>query len=159
MCKEPNNVPVGVTSNTQQVVEQPQNEENQALKEYYLRLLRLMYPTMPTDKPDNTNLVILRKRTARLVEMLTLFDRSWTETMPVIQKACLLYMTTENIPKKERERIVDAWGDWTTFLFEISRYRGLLAQFRQYHHRQMQDFEKLLNRGGILPSSEIQHVN
>ena len=118
--------------------------ENQTLREHYLQLLRQMCPTMSEDKPDNTKLVILQKRTSRLIKMLTLFDRSCTDEIPVIQKAVLQYLTTEGIPKKERQQIIESWGNWTTFLFEISCYRGLLTQFLQYHHRQLHDLEHLL---------------
>lgn len=120
--------------------------ENQTLREHYLQQLRLMCPTMPEDKPDNTKLVILQKRTSRLIEMLTLFDGSCTDEIPVIQKAILQHIATAGIPKKERQQIIESWGNWTTFLFEISRYRGLLTQFLQYHHRQLHDLEHLLGR-------------
>lgn len=120
------------------------NMENKPLKEHYLQLLPLMCPTLPEDKPDNTKLVILQKRTSRLVEMLSLFDRSYTDEIPFLQKAILQYIATEGVPKKERQQIIESWGNWTAFLFEISRYRGLLSQFLQYHHRQLHDLEHLL---------------
>ncbi len=47
--------------------------------------------------------------------MLTVFDRSWANEISVIQKAVLQYLATEGISKKERLRIVEVWGDWTTF--------------------------------------------
>lgn len=118
--------------------------ENQLSKEHYLHILRLMCPTMSEDKPDNTKLVILQKRTSRLIKMLTLFDRSCTDEIPVLQKAVLEYIATEGIPKKERQQIIESWGNWTSFLFEIPCYRGLLTQFLQYHHRQLHDLDHLL---------------
>lgn len=77
--------------------------------------------------------------------MLTLFEHSWTEEMPVMQKACLSYLTMENIPRKERQELIDAWADWTDFQFKLARYRGLLTQFLQYHHRVRQELESLQN--------------
>ena len=145
MNQEQNNVPVVVTSDNQQVVGQPLPYENQEVREYYLRQLRLMCPTIATDISDNAQLAILKKRTGRLVEMLTLFEHSWTEEMPVMQKACLSYLTMENIPRKERQELIDAWADWTDFQFKLARYRGLLTQFLQYHHRVRQELESLQN--------------
>lgn len=120
--------------------------ENQTLKEHYLQSLRLMCPTMPEDKLDNTKLAILRRRTSRLIGMLSLFDHSYTDEIPVLQKAILQYIATEGVPKKERQQIIESWGNWTAFLLEISRYRGLLSQFIQYHHHQLDDLEHLLGR-------------
>lgn len=144
MNQDQNNVPIADSLNNQQVAEQPLRDGNQEIREYYLRQLRLMCPTIITDKSDKARLTILKQRTARLVEMLTLFEHSKAEEIPVIQKAILQHIATEGIPKKERQQIIESWGNWTTFLFEISRYRGLLTQFLQYHHRQLHDLEHLL---------------
>lgn len=133
--------------------------EKETLKEHYLQLLRLMCPTMSEDKPDNAKLVILQKRTSRLIEMLTLFEHSWTEETPVIQKAVLQYLATEGTPKKERQRIIDAWAGWSDFQFKLARYRGLLSQFLQYHHRIGQELENLHYSNNAEESPESQETN
>lgn len=118
--------------------------ENQTLRDHYLQSLRLMCPTISEDKPDNIKLVIFQKRISRLIKMLSLFDRSYIDEIPVIQKAVLQYIAIEGVPQKERQQIIESWGNWAAFLFEISCYRGLLTQFLQYHHRQLHDLEHLL---------------
>ena len=133
--------------------------ENETLREYYLHQLRQMCPTMSTDKSDNARLAILKQRTARLVEMLTLFEHSWTKEVPVIQKAVLQYLATESTPKKERQRIIDAWAGWSDFQFKLARYRGLLTQFLQYHHRIEQELENLHNSDNVEESPESQESN
>lgn len=133
--------------------------ENETLKEYYLRQLRQMCPTMDADKSDNTRLAILKQRTARLVEMLTLFEHSWTEEVPALQKACLSYLATEGIPRKERQQIIDAWSGWSDFQFKLTRYRGLLTQFLQYHHRIGHELESLLSPADAGTSPESQETN
>lgn len=133
--------------------------ENETLKEYYLRQLRQMCPTMDADKSDNTRLAILKQRTARIVEMLTLFEHSWTEEVPVLQKACLSYLATEGIPRKERQQIIDAWAGWSDFQFRLARYRGLLTQFLQYHHRIGHELESLLSPADAETSPESQETN
>lgn len=132
--------------------------ENQDLREYYLRQLRLMCPTMSTDKSDNARLAILKQRTERLVEMLTLFEHSWTEEIPALQKACMTYLATEILPRKERQRVIDAWSEWSDFQFQLARYRGLLTQFLQYHHRIGNELESLLSQADAGASSETQET-
>lgn len=156
MKQEQNNEPVIVTSDNQQTAEQPLCDENQEVREYYLRQLRLMCPTMAADKPDNARLAILKHRTARLVEMLTLFEHSWTEEMPVIQKACLSYLATEGVPRKERQQLIDAWTGWSDFQFKLAHYRGLLTQFLQYHHRTGRELESLQKPDNAETSPETQ---
>ena len=145
MSQEKNNVSVNAVTDKQQTAEQPLCDENQKLREYYLRHLHLMCPTIPTDIPDNARLSIIKQRTARIVEMLTLFEHPWAEEIPVLQKACLSYLSTEIIPRKERQRIIDAWAEWSDFQFRLARYRGLLSQFLQYHHRIGHELESLLS--------------
>lgn len=110
------------------------------------------------DKSDDARLTILKQRTTRLIEMLTLFEHSWTEEMPVLQKACLSYLATESIPRKERKQIIDAWAGWSDFHFKLARYRGLLSQFLQYHHRIGEELESLHNSGNAEASPEIQEI-
>lgn len=157
MNQEQNNVPVSDVLNNPQVTDQSQNEENQALREYYLHQIRLMCPTMK-DKSDDARLTVLKQRTTRLIEMLTLFEHSWTEEMPVLQKACLSYLATEGISRKERKQIIDAWAGWSDFHFKLARYRGLLSQFLQYHHRIGEELDSLYNSGNGDVSPEIQEI-
>ena len=133
--------------------------ENQELKAYYLHQLRLMCPTMIMDKSDSARLAILKQRIDRLVEMLTLFEHSWTEEVPVLQKACLSYLATEGVSKKERQRIIDAWSGWSDFQFKLARYRGLLTQFLQYHHRIGQELKSLHDSDNAEVSPELQETN
>lgn len=133
--------------------------ENQILREHYLLLLRQMCPTMSEDKSDKARLAILKQRTGRLVEMLTLFEHSWTEEVPVLQKACLTYLATESIPRKERQQIIEAWAGWSDFQFKLARYRGLLTQFLQYHHRIGHELENLLNSVDTEISLESEEIN
>lgn len=130
--------------------------ENETLKAYYLHQLHLMCPTMPTDLSDYIRLAALKKRTDRLVEMLTLFEHSWTEEVPVLQKACLSYLATEGVSKKERQRIINAWAGWSDFQFKLARYRGLLTQFLQYHHRIGHELDSLHNPDNAKESPESQ---
>lgn len=135
MKEELNNASVDATSNNQQAVEQPLRVENHKIREYYLHQLRQMCPTMSEDKTDKMRLIILKQRTAQLIEMLTLFEHSWAEEVPVLQKACLSYLATEGVSRKERQQIVEVWTSWLDFLFRLAHHRGLLTQFLQYQHR------------------------
>lgn len=119
--------------------------ENETLREHYLLLVRQMCPTMSEDKTDYKKLVTLQKRTLRLIEMLTLFERSWTEEIPVIQKAILQYLAIEGTPKKERQQVIDAWTGWSEFQFKLTPHHELLTQFLQYQHHIRQNLESLLS--------------
>lgn len=158
MNPEQNNVSVNAVTDNQQTAGQSLRDENQELREYYLRQLRLMCPTMSTDKSDNSRLLILKQRTGRLIEMLTLFEHSWTEEVPVLQKACLSYLTVDTVPRKERQQVIEAWAGWSDFQFRLARYRGLLAQFLQYHHRIGQELQSLLNPADAGTSPEPQQT-
>lgn len=171
MCKEQNNVPVGYTSNNQQVVdqslvevcqqtvEQPQNEKNQTLRKHYLLLVRQMCPNISVDKTDDKKLVVLQKRALRLIEMLTLFGHSWSEEMPILQKACLSYLATETLSRKERQQIIDAWGDWVDFQFKLTPHRELIEQSLRYYHSIVQDIESLQNPETLEVLPELQETS
>lgn len=134
-------------------------EEKQKLMEYYSKQLEMMYPIASPGMTDKAGLVTLQKRNTRLIEMLTLFDRSWADEISVIQKAVLQYLATEGISKKERLRIVEVWGDWTTFLLDNSRFRVLLGRFLQYHQRQACELNELLKTENMALNVDGQSIN
>lgn len=146
MNKEQNNVAFNGELNNQQVVNQHQNEGSEKQKQYYLEQGRLLCPTISPDSSETLRLWALLRKTKRIINMLTYFDRSWEDGMPEIQKACLTFLTTDNIPKKERLQTIEKWGNWTEFLVGASRYRGFVTQILQYYHRQLHDLEQLLGR-------------
>lgn len=159
MNQEQNNIFVDATLENQQATRQSLHNENQELKAYYLHQLQLMFPTMVMDKSDSARLTILKQRIDRLVEMLALFEHSWTEEVPVLQKACLSYLATEIISRKERQQVIDAWSSWSNFQFKFARYRGLLTRFLQYHHRIVQELESLHYTGNAKEAPESQELN
>ena len=134
-------------------------EEKQKLMEYYSKQLEMMYPIASPGMTDKAGLVTLQKRNTRLIEMLTLFDRSWADEISVIQKAVLQYLATEGISKKERLRIVEVWGDWTTFLLDYSRFRVLRGRFLQYHQRQACELNELLKTENMALNVDGQSIN
>lgn len=91
--------------------------------------------------------------------MLTLFEHPWTEEIPVLQRACLSYLATDTVPRKERQRLIDAWAGWSDFQYQLARYRGLLTQFLQYHHRIGHELESLLSPADTEISPESQETN
>ena len=159
MSQEQNNISVDAALNNQQIVEQPKNEENQTLREHYLQLVRQMCPNMSEDKTDDKKLLALQNRSLRLIEMLNLFGHSWAEETPILQKACLSYLATESLSRKERQRIIDAWTGWSDFQFRLARYRGLLSQFLQYHHRIGHELESLLSQADAETAPESPETN
>ena len=146
MNQEQNNVPVVDASSNQLVVEQSQNEVSEKQKQYYLEQVRLLCPTVSPDSSETLRLWTLLRKTKRIINMLTYFDRSWEDGMPEIQKACLTFLITDNIPKKERQQTIEKWGNWTEFLVGASRYRSFVTQMLQYYHRQLHDLERLVGR-------------
>lgn len=134
MNPEQNNVCVDAVTDSQPTAEQPQNEKNQTLRKHYLLLVRQMCPNMSADKTDDKKLVALQNRALRMIEMLTLFERSWREEMPILQKACLSYLGTENLSRKERQQVIDAWGDWVDFQFKLTPHHELIEQSLRYYH-------------------------
>lgn len=150
MDENVNHVSVTNFEEAGQVEGQLSMEERQKLAEHYSRQLEMMYPIAAPGMADEAGLVFLQKKTTHLIEMLNLFNRSWANEITVIQKAVLQYLATEGISKKERQRIIDVWGDWSTFLIDISRYRGLLTHHLQYYQRQVSNLDKLLKQDNSL---------
>lgn len=146
MNPEQNNISIDVTLNSKQAAEQPLNEVSEKQKQYYLEQVRLLCPTVSAESSETLRLWALLRKTKRIINMLTYFDRAWEDGMPEIQKACLTFLITDNIPKKERLKAVEKWGNWTEFLVGASRYRGFITQILQYYHRQLHDLERLVGR-------------
>lgn len=65
--------------------------------------------------------------------------------MPILQKACLSYLGTENLSRKERQQVIDAWGDWVDFQFKLTPHHELIEQSLRYYHSIVQDIESLQN--------------
>jgi len=134
-------------------------EEKQKLMEYYSKQLEMMYPIASAGMTDKAGLVTLQRRNTSLIEMLTVFDRSWANEITVVQKAVLQYLATEGISKKERLRIIEVWGDWTTFVLDNSRFRVLLGRFLQYHQRQACELNELLKAENMSLNVDRQSIN
>ena len=156
MNTEQPHVAIDATFSNHQAAEQPLQGENQEIKEYYLRLIRQMCPRLNPDKTDCESLYTLNTHTQHIIEMLTLFEHSWAEEMLILQKAILTYVALDNIPRKERQRVIDAWTEWSDYQFQHARYRGLLADFIQYHHHIGQEVNSLLHPADDVSDSEIK---
>lgn len=159
MNTEQTNVAIDATVSNQQVAEQPLQDEKQESRKYYLRLIRQMCPRIKPEKSDSACLYTLKKHTEQLIEMLTLFEHSWTEEMPALQKAFLAYINMENIPRKDRKRVIEVWTAWTDYQFQLLRYRGQLSDFIQYHHSIEEELNGLLYHTNAAPSTESQENN
>ena len=158
MNQEQTDVSVNVVTDNQPTAGQRLCNETEEVRKYYLRQSHLMYPAMSTDKSDEARLIILKRQAARLVEMLTLFERPWTEEMPVLQKACLSYLATESLSRKERHQVAEAWAAWSDFQFRLIRYRDLLSRFLQYNRRIFQELERLVPPADAGASPEQQET-
>lgn len=158
MNQEQNNVSLDTTTNKQETAGHPLCDETEEVRKYYLRQSRLMYLNMSKDKSDNARLIALKKRTALLTDMLTLFDRSWAEEISLIQKVCLSHLSTGILPRKERAKVIDALNGWSDLLFRLARHRELLLQFLQYHHRMGQELGSLLTPVDTETSPELQET-
>ena len=84
-----------------QVANQLSIEEKQKLMEYYSKQLEMIYPIASPGMTNRAGLVTLQRRNTSLIEMLTLFNRSWANEITVVQKAVLQYLATEGISKKD----------------------------------------------------------
>ena len=130
-------------------------EEKQKLMEYYSKQLEMMYPIASAGMTDKAGLVTLQRRNTSLIEMLTVFDRSWANEITVVLQS----LATEGISKKERLRIIEVWGDWTTFVLDNSRFRVLLGRFLQYHQRQACELNELLKAENMSLNVDRQSIN
>lgn len=146
MNQESNPVSVDAVTDNRQTAEQTLCDENQELRNYYLRQVRQLWPGQVKGKSDKVRLAALEDRITELSQMLTGFTRSWAEEIPVLQKACFSYLATEGLPRKERQQVIEAWSNWSDFLFRLANYRGLLLWYIQYHHSIKQELRHLLNR-------------
>lgn len=145
--------------NGQQTTEQTPCNETSEIRKHYLHHHLLLNPHVPSKLSDNAWLIGLKRRTARFTELLALLERSWVEDVPVLQKACFSYLTEDYVPRKERQRIAEAWANWSDFQFTLNRYRGLASLFLKYHQRMLQEIETLLPSATDESSSELQTTN
>lgn len=145
MNQQENTVSVNDTLNALQVTEQPQCKEKNEVRKYYLHHQLLFNPDATPELSDDAWLISFKRRTERFAEMLEFLERSWAEDIPALQKACFSYLTGDNIPRKERQQVIEAWTSWSDFQFTLNRYRGLASFFLKYYRRMLQETESLLN--------------
>lgn len=108
---------------------------------------------------DDAWLINFKRRAERFAEMLKFLERSWAEDIPALQKACFSYLTGDNIPRKERQQVIEAWTNWSDFQFTLNRYQGLASFFLKYYRRMLQETESLLNAASPEVSPESQNTN
>lgn len=159
MNQQENTVSVNNTLNAPQVTEQAQSNEKNEVRKHYLHHQLLFNPDATPELSDDAWLFNFKRRAERFAEMLAFLERSWTEDIPVLQKACFSYLAEDNIPRKERLRILEAWGSWSDFQFELNRYRGLAAFFLKYHQRMLREIASLLPPSPSEGSAESQTTN
>lgn len=130
--------------------------ENAEVRNHYFHQHSLMNPDTGAVVSDDAWLFSLKRRTMRFVEMLSLLEHSSVEEIPLLQKACFSYFLEDTVPRKERQRIIEAWSGWTDFLFSLNRYRDLASLFLRYHQHVLQEIESLLppSAAEVLPSSQ-----
>lgn len=105
----PNENTKPIVSTGQQTAEQTLCNETSEVRKHYFHHHLLLNPDVPTELSDNAWLLSLKRRTVRFVEMLSLLEHSSVEEIPLLQKACFSYLTEDNIPRKERQQIIEAW--------------------------------------------------
>ena len=155
MNQQENTVSVNDTSNAPQVTEQTQSKEKNEVRKHYLHHQLLFNPDATPELSDDAWLINFKRRAERFAEMLEFLERSWAEDIPALQKACFSYLTGDNIPRKERQQVIEAWTSWSDFLFALNRYRTLASVFLKYHQRMIEEIESLLTPA----TPELQATN
>lgn len=150
MCEQQNHVPVGVTSNTKQAVEEPLYEEKQSLKQYYLEQVGLLCPALPRDIPEKTRLWALLRKTRRIVALLAFFDRPWVSGSGDIQKACAHYLVHASLTKAQRDAFIQAQGEMACTVCHLAACSDFIAQMQRYFRCQEQELRQLLDSQGGL---------
>ena len=159
MNQPENTVSINDTLNALQVTEQSPCKAKTEVRKYYLHHQLLFNPDATPELSDDAWLISFRRRTERFAEMLAFLERSWAEDIPALQKACFSYLTGDNIPRKERQQVIEAWTSWSDFQFTLNRYRGLASFFLKYYRRMLQETESLLNAASPEVSPESQSTN
>lgn len=159
MNPQENTVSVNDTLNSPQATEQMLCNETSEVRKHYLHHHLLLNPHATPELSDDAWLINFKRRTERFAEMLEFLERSWAEDIPALQKACFSYLTEDNIPRKERQQIIEAWTSWSDFQFTLNRYRGLASCFLKYYRRMLQETESLLNAALPEVSPKSQTTN
>lgn len=118
-------------------------EENQILMEYYIKIFQHLNPHVPADYTQEKYLKLIRKQTKRTIDMFKLFDRPLFTELAAIQKACMHYMIADEIPRQERQEILNAWTAWFNVISTLSRRKNFVTQTLQCANRQLNDINKL----------------
>ncbi len=158
MNQQENTIPVSLNE-PQTTAGQSLYTEPAEVRKHYFHQHLLMNPDTVIDLSNNAGLLSLKRRTVRFVEMLALLEHSCVEEIPVLQKACFSYLIEDTVPRKERQRIIEAWTSWSDFLFALNRYRSLASVFLKYHQRMIEEIESLLTPVASEASSELQATN
>lgn len=145
-----------VVLNGQQETPHPSVGEQSEARNHYFHQHVLMNQDANAVPSEDAWLRALKRRTVRFVEMLALMEHSCVEEIPVLQKACFSYLIEDAVPRKERQRIIEAWTSWSDLLFALNRYRALASVFLKYHQHALQEIESLLAPEA---SPELQDTN
>ena len=148
-----------VIFNGQQETPHPSVGEQVEARNHYFHQHVLMNQDANAVPSDDAWLRALKRRTVRFAEMLALMEHSCVEEIPVLQKACFSYLIEDAVPRKERQRIIEAWTSWSDFLFALNRYRALASVFLKYHQHALQEIESLLAPEAPETSPELQDTN
>lgn len=145
MCEQQNNVPVGDTSNAQPVVEQPLCGVSQSLKQYYLEQARLLCPAVTPESPETLRLEVLLRKTKRIINVLSHFNRPWVSGSRDIQKACAHYLIHAGLSKEDREAFVLVQGEMVYTICYLAACSDFISQMRRYFRNQEKELKGLLD--------------
>lgn len=162
---DPSAEPSGETPDTEQPAERPDEEQpathpnsewREKLKQCYLEEARLLCPTLSLDSPEGQRLGMLHRKIKRILKVLTNFDRLWEKGLGEIEKACLHYLITQDIPRTGRKEIFEEFSTWFDFLVNAAFNRSFVTQLVQDYCHQLHDLEYLLSSMASAAQEEEQ---
>lgn len=118
------------------------------LKDFYLKLARLIYPNTCTSKRSDFEVLgILRAELKRSLGLLVQFaQHDWGEGIQEIQTACGTYSVQDAIPKMDRLELNVALGKHLQFLMQMASSSSAIKKMQTEYNRHFLNVEYLLKQ-------------
>lgn len=136
------------SENLQKLSASPSPLSKEELKDFYLKLARLIYPNACSSKRSDFDVLnILRSELKKNLGILGLYTQHvWGEGMLEIQMACGTYCVQDAIPKKDRLEMNTTLGKHLHFITQLAAASSAVRKMHAEYNRHFFNVEYLLKQ-------------
>lgn len=132
----------------QELSRNPSPLSKEELKDFYLKLARLIYPNACSSKRSDFEVLnILRTELKKNLGVVSLYTQHmWSEGIPEIQTACGTYSIQDSIPKIDRLKMNTSLGKHLQFLTQMASASSIVRKMQTEYTRHVFNVEYLLKQ-------------